>query len=191
MERDNLLERMETDHDIVRTELMTISEKYADQPVPSANKINELRKRVRAFGNVNVGAIEEFKTQKERQEFLTAQLNDLTSARESLFKVIEEIDGTIQRQFISTFKEIREGFQELFVRLFSGGKADLVLTDENDVLNTGIDIIASHQERNLSISLCCQMVSGHLQPLRCFWLLCILIRVLSVSLMKSMPVWMM
>jgi chromosome segregation protein len=142
MERDNLLERMETDHDIVRTELMTISEKYADQPVPSANKINELRKRVRAFGNVNVGAIEEFKTQKERQEFLTVQLNDLTSARESLFKVIEEIDGTIQRQFISTFKEIREGFQELFVRLFSGGKADLVLTDENDVLNTGIDIIA-------------------------------------------------
>lgn len=149
MERDNLLERMSSEYEISGEELLKVAKEAKDEPLPSMSKINELRRRVREFGNVNIGAIDEFTAQSERHAFLRTQYDDLVEARESLFKVIEEIDSTIKRQFVATFEEIRQRFQELFVRLFGGGKADLVLTNKEDVLETGVDIVAQPPGKKL------------------------------------------
>jgi chromosome segregation protein len=106
------------------------------------SEIATLRGRVEAMGEVNVIAIEEHKQLSERCDFLVAQFNDLEEAKTSLRKTIKQIDDTSTEMFTKGMAEIRERFKEVFRRLFGGGRADLQLTDPDDVLNSGIDIIA-------------------------------------------------
>lgn len=106
------------------------------------NRIEELEASIKDLGLVNFTAINEFERVKERLEFLKVQYGDLTDAKESLNKVINEMDGIMVKKFKEAFESINEAFMKVFSELFEGGKAYLELTDEKDLLNTGIEIIA-------------------------------------------------
>jgi chromosome segregation protein len=112
------------------------------EPEDAVGRINQLKNRLKELGTVNLSAIDEFRQVQERDEFLTAQSDDLTQARESLHKVISEIEQTIEQRFVATFQQVRVEFQKLFAELFDGGNADLFLLEPEDVLNSGIEIVA-------------------------------------------------
>ena len=105
-------------------------------------RIVELRATIKRLGNVNVASIEDLKTVTERHEFLTAQKKDVEESRTKLRKLINELEGVMKTQFLEQFKLIRENFREVYKKLFGGGKADVVLEDENDCLNCAIEINA-------------------------------------------------
>jgi chromosome segregation protein len=102
----------------------------------------EKRTALEAMGPVNLEAISEYDELEGRQKFLTAQEADLVQSRDQLMQAIREINQTTQRLFADTFQQIRKNFQEMFVELFGGGKADLLMLDESDPLESGIDILA-------------------------------------------------
>ena len=100
----------------------------------------EIKQKIRALGNVNVAAIEEYKEVSERYEFMSGQLNDVESSKRELERLIEELTETMRRQFSDSFNQINENFKQIFVELFGGGRAELTLTDPEDVLESGIEI---------------------------------------------------
>ena len=114
------------------------------QEVPNLQKanraINELRRDINALGSPNLGAIEEYERVNTRYEFLAGQRDDVEKAKGELVGIINEITGEMKAVFTAKFKEIDESFRQTFLELFGGGKAALILEDENDVLNCGIDI---------------------------------------------------
>ena len=105
-------------------------------------KVAELQDRIDRMGPVNLVAIEEYKETEERYAHLTRQHDDLVKAKEQLLEIIEQINTETTEMFRATFEKIRANFRELFTEVFEGGKADLVLVDEEDVLNSGIEIVA-------------------------------------------------
>jgi chromosome segregation protein len=105
-------------------------------------EIQSLRGRIQSIGPVNLVAIEEYKDLKERHEFLSTQSQDLWKAKEQLLEAIDEINNTSQLMFAETFAAIRTNFKYTFETLFGGGKSDLELVDAEDVLESGIEIIA-------------------------------------------------
>jgi chromosome segregation protein len=107
-----------------------------------SEKVGELQERLDRMGPVNLVAIEEYKETEERYTFLTTQYDDLVKAKEQLLEVIDRINAETTEMFRTTFEKIRANFRELFTEVFEGGKADLVLVDEEDVLNSGIEIVA-------------------------------------------------
>ena len=105
-------------------------------------KVAELQDRIDRMGPVNLVAIEEFKETEERYAELTHHHDDLVKAKEQLLEIIDQINIETTEMFRATFEKIRANFRELFTEVFEGGKADLVLVDEEDVLNSGIEIVA-------------------------------------------------
>ena len=103
-------------------------------------RLKELQLMIDELGPVNVGAIEEFDRVRERLRFLTSQRGDLEEGREALSRVIKEIDVTCTEKFNDAFARIAREFQDIFVRLFGGGKTALSLEDPDNVLESGIDI---------------------------------------------------
>jgi chromosome segregation protein len=102
--------------------------------------INELRGVIRDLGPVNVAAIDDFIKTKERFEFMSNQRNDMEMACEKLYKVISEMKVIMKKQFIKQFKLINENFNKVFNELFQGGRAELILTDEENILESGIEV---------------------------------------------------
>ena len=116
--------------------------------------VRELDQRIDSMGPVNLDAIQEYDELEERHAFLEKQNTDLTNSKEELLGVIAKINQTTKTLFADTFEKIRVNFQEMFMELFGGGKANLLLTDESDPLESGIDIIAKPPGKQLqSISL--------------------------------------
>ena len=113
-------------------------------------KVNKLRKTLKDLGDVNVGAIDEYKRVSERYEFLLNQRNDLTNAENILLDIIKEMDDQMVKDFKETFKLVRENFKLVFKQLFKGGHADLLYTNPNNILETGIEIVASPPGKKLS-----------------------------------------
>lgn len=111
--------------------------------------VNRLKKEIAALGTVNLGAIEEYERLYERQQFLSAQEADLNEAKEMLYQVITEMDAEMSRRFKETFDAIREQFRDVFVQLFGGGRADLLLSNPENLLETGIDIVAQPPGKKL------------------------------------------
>jgi len=105
-------------------------------------RIEELRTKLEAMGPVNLVAIDEHKELEERYTFLTAQEQDLVKAKQQLMEMIRKINRTTTEMFSTTFDKVNEDFQVMFRKLFNGGNAKLVLVDEEDVLECGIEIIA-------------------------------------------------
>src|SRR5262249_16156225 len=117
-------------------------------------EITELRRKLSKLGSVNLDALDELRELEERAAALRAQFEDLTAAERSLAEIIHKINQDIRRLFTETFASIRTHFQDLFRKLFGGGMADIVLEDESDVLESGIEIIARPPGKELrSISL--------------------------------------
>jgi len=117
-------------------------------------EIADLRKRLAKLGNVNMEALAELQELETRTVDLQTQYDDLVSAKKSLEEIIAKINLDSKRLFLDTFNSVRMHFQELFRKVFGGGMADLVLEDENDVLECGLEIIARPPGKELrSISL--------------------------------------
>ncbi|MDY4488515.1 MAG: AAA family ATPase [Candidatus Limivicinus sp.] len=114
------------------------------RPVENLQKanreINELRRQISALGNPNLGAIDEYERVNTRYEFLTGQRDDVDKAKTELVDIIKDITGEMKEVFLRQFKAIDESFRQTFLELFGGGKAALVLEDEDNVLECGIEI---------------------------------------------------
>ncbi len=106
------------------------------------NKIGELRVKIEAIGPVYEGAIEEYQKLEERFAFLNQQQDDLVKAKQQLMEMIRKINKTTTELFTKTFATINTNFQSIFKQLFGGGTAKLMLADEDDILESGIEIIA-------------------------------------------------
>ena len=105
-------------------------------------QVGLLQERLDSMGPVNLVAIEEYEETEQRYEFLTNQHDDLVSAKTELMEVITRINTQTKQMFTETFEKIRENFQGMFKEIFNGGKADLILVDKENVLESGIDIVA-------------------------------------------------
>lgn len=113
-------------------------------------KVNTLKRSIREIGVVNLAAPDEYDRVSERYEFLIKQREDLINAENTLLEIISEMDEVMEKEFMETFKIIRENFITTFKELFRGGNADLKLTDPDNILETGIEIIASPPGKKLS-----------------------------------------
>lgn len=113
-------------------------------------KVITYKNNIKRIGMVNIDSIEEYEKVSERYKFLTSQKNDLLTAKETLLEIIEEMDTVMKEEFINTFKLIQKEFEVVFKQLFSGGKANLRLTDPDNILETGVEIIASPPGKKLT-----------------------------------------
>lgn len=112
-------------------------------------EITAVKGKIKQLGDVNVNAIEDYRQISERYTFLKTQHDDITKAEENLLNIISELDRAMREQFAEKFKEIRIMFSKVFKELFGGGKADLELVDEEDILETGIRIHAQPPGKKL------------------------------------------
>ncbi len=112
-------------------------------------EISEVKSKIKSLGDVNVNAIEDYKEVSERYEFLKTQHDDIVKAEENLVNIIAELDRAMKEQFAASFKDIRLMFLKVFKELFGGGKCELELVDEENILETGIRIIAQPPGKKL------------------------------------------
>ena len=112
-------------------------------------EVSTLKNLIKGLGTINVAAIEDYITTKERVDFMTNQSNDLIETKKKLNKIIREMMDIMQEQFITQFRSINKNFNEVFKELFNGGRAELKLSDENDILASGIDIIVQPPGKKL------------------------------------------
>ena len=112
-------------------------------------RVNELRNQIKNLGSINVDSIEEYKQTKERYDFMTEQKVDLEESSDKLKKIISDMTDVMKKQFQEQFKIINKNFGVIFAELFGGGKANLKLADENNVLECGIDIEAQPPGKKL------------------------------------------
>ena len=114
------------------------------------NELGEVRRQIAALGpNINHMAVDDFKEAQERYDFYTKQLDDLNKAKADLEKVLAEIQEKSIQMFMTTYKQISDNFQAMFKRLFNGGRAEITLADEENVLTSGIDIFAQPPGKKL------------------------------------------
>ncbi|MBQ2614132.1 MAG: chromosome segregation protein SMC [Clostridia bacterium] len=115
----------------------------------ASQRIRELRDKIRGLGNINIDAIEEYKNIKERFEFLSTQASDLQKAKGELEAVIEEMLSIMQTRFAEQFRVINTNFNRVFAELFGGGRANLTLTEPDNILESGIEIEAQPPGKKL------------------------------------------
>lgn len=132
------LERLSTEYQM--TYDYALENVYDASVEMSREEVMKIRNEIAALGNVNLEAPEEYAEVSERFTFYNSQLNELKDARDKLLSVIEEMDSIMVKQFKDMFDRINEELPKVFSALFGGGRSRLVLEDENDLLNTGIDI---------------------------------------------------
>ncbi len=114
-------------------------------------RINEIKTEIRALGDINLGAIEDYKAVSERHLQLLTQCDDLRSAKADLETLISELTATMQEVFVRQFMLIQQNFTAVFSELFGGGHAEMRLGDASDVLNCDIDIIAQPPGKKLQL----------------------------------------
>ncbi len=117
--------------------------KNFEEPENIANtkkKVHELRNELKEIGSVNIDSIEEYKNQKQRYDFMSEQRLDLETTMAKLRKIVTDMTSIMREQFRTKFKEINKNFGEVFAELFNGGKAEVKLEDENNILECGIEI---------------------------------------------------
>jgi len=131
--------------------------KYRDENLTISQirkEIQQIKQRISKLGNININAIEEYKRVKERYDFLIKQKDDLVKAKENLQGIIKDITSTMEKKFKEEFGIINKHFSRVFAQLFGGGRAELVLEDPDNVLTSGIEIVAQPPGKKLqSISL--------------------------------------
>ena len=114
------------------------------------SEVNKYKSIIKKIGMVNLAAIEEYDRVNTRYEFLTNQKNDLLKAEDTLLDIMNEMDSVMKEEFATTFEKIRAEFKVVFKELFGGGSADLKLTNPEDLLTTGVEIVASPPGKKLS-----------------------------------------
>ena len=136
------------------TETITADETHTETDAPTdwevvRAKVEEMQNKIDSMGPVNLVAIDEYQEVEERFNFLNTQHEDLVNAKTELEEVIARIDKQSREMFTETFDKVRANFQKMFPDLFGGGRADLVLTEEEDVLEAGVEIVASPPGKKL------------------------------------------
>ncbi len=173
---DNMLETLAVDYEL--TYERAKSEYVLDiEPDEARSKVNKYRANIKRIGMVNLDAIEEYEKVNTRYEFLTNQREDLLHAEDTLLEIMNEMDEVMKEEFKTTFEKIREEFSKVFKELFKGGKADLHLTDPSDLLNTGVEIVASPPGKKLTTI---SLLSGGEKTLTAISLLFAILNVRSV-----------
>lgn len=148
VELNNALAKLAEDYHI-SFELAKTRYPVPEDVAAAKRRAADLRRSIEALGEVNLGAIEEYARMTERLGFLTEQRDDLLEARDKLNEVIAEINSEMSKRFSETFEAIRGQFQVVFSRLFGGGRADLILVDPENLLTTGIEIMAQPPGKKL------------------------------------------
>ena len=136
---DKIVADMLEQYNISRSEAARIASPVGDMLIAQRD-LNELKQKIRGLGNVNVAAIEEYKEVSERYEFMSGQLKDVEVSKKEIERLIEELTENMKKQFSESFAAINDNFKKIFVELFGGGRAELTLTDPEDVLESGIEI---------------------------------------------------
>ncbi|MBI5597854.1 MAG: AAA family ATPase [Elusimicrobia bacterium] len=122
--------------------------KFAEAEV-DAERLEFLRRRIASLGNINMAAPEEYEELTKRRDHMQGQVDDLGQAKQDLHNVIAKINATTRENFRQTFSEVREHFRKLYAVLFEGGEADLILTDQENLLESGVDIVAQPPGKKL------------------------------------------
>ncbi|SDK44253.1 chromosome segregation protein SMC [Natronincola ferrireducens] len=153
MQQQSFYNKLWEEYELTYIQAKNIREDITDN-INIGREIKTLKDEIKGLGHINMESIQEYENVKERYEFLTNQKDDLEKARQTLAKVIKDMEETMKKQFLEEFIKIRKNFNDVFIKLFGGGKAQLVLEDEKDLLNCGIEIIAQPPGKKLqSLSL--------------------------------------
>lgn len=147
--RDSSVEYMWSEYELTRTAARELRDDSLVSVPEMKNQIAERKNRIRALGNVNVNAIEDYRELSERYEFMKTQHQDLVTAQEALYQIIEELDTGMRRQFTERFALIRAEFDRVFKELFGGGHGSLELMEDEDILEAGIQIISQPPGKKL------------------------------------------
>ena len=146
---DNMLKTLSEEYEL--TFERAKSEYQLDkEPEEARIMVNKYRSNIKRIGMVNLAAIEEYERVNTRYVFLTNQREDLYNAENTLLEIMNEMDDVMREEFQNTFAQIRLEFQKVFKELFGGGQADLKLTNPDDLLATGVDIVASPPGKKLT-----------------------------------------
>ena len=175
-ERTALADRMREDYKLELAELAhnhELSEEEIARRDEVEKEINEFRQRIASLGNVNLDALERLEELDERYQTLSGQFEDLSSAKNELLRIVDRINNDSKRLFFETLEVVRGHFQQLFRDLFGGGQADIILEDEENALESGIEIVArppGKEPRNISL------LSGGEKTMTCVALLLAIFR---------------
>ena len=136
---DNIIRQLSESYQLTRSEAVQLAEKIEDI-ITAQRELTDVKNKIRALGSVNVEAIDEYKEVSERYEFMSAQIEDIRRSKAELERIISDLTEEMCRIFADSFRIINSNFKEIFVELFGGGKAELILTDPDNVLESGIEI---------------------------------------------------
>ena len=139
LEYDNIIATLWEEYELTRSAAEQLREPLESR-TSAEKELRSVRGAIKALGSINVDAIEEYKQVSERYEFLSGQIADIENSRRQLTGLITELTGEMRETFLKSFHEIDRHFRKIFVELFGGGTAALSLTDEDNVLESGIDI---------------------------------------------------
>jgi chromosome segregation protein len=145
----HLLSGVEEKHRIT-AEIFLSRKQDGDYFAPEVEaRLSELKSLIESMGEVNLLAIQEYDECRVRLDFLTEQEADLVQSLEALDQAIKKINRTSRKRFAATFEAVNQKFKEIFTTLFGGGRAEMVLTDESNLLETGVEIIAQPPGKKL------------------------------------------
>ncbi|MCF6461047.1 chromosome segregation protein SMC [Clostridium sp. Cult3] len=145
---DNINKRLAEDYELLFDDAMKLWIEIDDLD-KAVLEVNELKDEIKDLGTVNLNSIDEYKVTGERLQFIIKQHDDLLAAKADLQKVINDMEMKMKEQFLYSFNKINENFNKVFSVLFDGGKADLILEDEEDILSCGIEVKAQPPGKKL------------------------------------------
>ncbi|SHJ95830.1 chromosome segregation protein SMC [Paramaledivibacter caminithermalis] len=148
LQNDNLIKKIWEKYELSYMDALNHKSDIEDFNIAS-KRISSLNRELKKLGEVNISSIKEYEEVNQRYAFLKEQREDLIKAKESLNQVIKELESTMNKQFVKSFKQINENFSEIFNQLFNGGKAKLLLDDYENVLESNIDIVAQPPGKKL------------------------------------------
>ncbi len=147
-EYDDVVKRLFDEYELTRSEAEQRGTRI-ENLVEAKRNLGEVKNKIRGLGNVNVSAIEEYKEVSERYEFMTAQMDDINRSRAELTRIINELTEQMKTLFMEGFTRIGANFTKTFTELFGGGHAELVLSEPDNILESGIDIVAKLPGKNV------------------------------------------
>lgn len=149
---DQGLNKLSEEYNMTLTDAQQNQSDVSDEELHRQLKL--LKRGLEDIGNVNLGAIDEYQQVNHRYQFLTGQKNDLLAAKEQLEQTMQAMDNQVKERFMKTFHEVSKSFETTFQQIFNGGEAKLVLTNPDDPLQTGVDIMAQPPgKKNQQLSL--------------------------------------
>ena len=147
-ELDDIVRRLYDEYELTRTEAECMGIEI-ENPSEAKKALAETKSKIKSLGNVNVAAIEEYKEVSERYEFQSAQVADVENTKNELLKLIGDLTEQMKTMFLEGFDRIGVNFTRIFTEMFGGGHAELKLSDPDDPLNSGIDIVAKLPGKNV------------------------------------------